>query len=36
MHEAVVTLVIPRGYKKITTKTLEKQWIYNAFCFFVQ
>lgn len=30
-----VTFVIPKGYEKISMKNLEKQWIYNTYCYFL-
>ena len=30
-----VTFVIPEGYEKISIKNLEKQWIYNAYRYFL-
>ena len=30
-----VTFVIPEGYEKISMKTKKKQWIYNAYRYFL-
>lgn len=27
--------MIPKGYEKISMKNLEKQWIYNTYCYFL-